>query len=73
MVSQVDLVLFQSLGNSVHSTLNVSSGRDTKNRWLLLPGVCAIGSKNSHTGKWKNPSWTHRANGLDLQKHIQSH
>ena len=41
---------FRSLGNFVQSTLPVSFGSDTKSRWSLLSGVCARGSKRSHTG-----------------------
>ena len=31
----------------------VSSGRETKSRWSLLPGVYARGNNISHAGKWK--------------------
>ena len=40
----------QNFGNSVYPTLPVSFGGDTKNRWSLLSGVYAKGSKISHTG-----------------------
>ena len=46
---------FQSFGNFVYPTLPVSFGRDSKNRWSLLSGVYARGSKRSHVGKWKKP------------------
>ena len=38
---QIHVLPFQNLGNFVHLTLPVSFGRDTKNCWALLPGVCA--------------------------------
>ena len=34
----------------VHLTLPVSFGRGARSRWVILSGVCARGSKRSHTG-----------------------
>ena len=55
---------FRSLGNFVHPTLPVSSGRDSKSCWSLLSGVGARGSKRSHAGKWK----TRLMDSLTLEK-----
>ena len=61
------------MGNFVHPTLPVSSKRNTKSSWSLVPGVYARGSKRSHTGKWRKiccgltePKYA------DLQKAIQT-
>ena len=42
---KVHLPPFRILGNFVHHTLPVSSGRDTISHWSLLPFVYARGSK----------------------------
>ena len=44
------LALLGNFGNSFYPTLPVSFGRDSKSRWSLLSGLCARGSKISHTG-----------------------
>ena len=41
----------RNFGNSVHPTLPVSFGGDTKSRRSLLSGVYARGSKISNTGR----------------------
>ena len=46
----VNLLLFQSLTNFIHPALPVSFRRDTKSRWLILPGVYARGHEVSHAG-----------------------
>ena len=40
----------RNFGNSVYPALPVSFGGHTKSRWSHLSGVCARGSKRSHTG-----------------------
>ena len=40
----------RNLGKFVYPTLPASFGRDSLSCWSLLSGVCARGSKRSHTG-----------------------
>ena len=49
---QTHRLLLRNFISSIHPTLPVSFGRDTKSRWSLLPGVYASRSISSHAGKW---------------------